>query len=84
MPSFYDGIDYLVVLADNEGGPQSVLEALARGKPVIAPNVGYCWEYPVLRYITKDKLLDIVWGLILPRGGWKHSAQVILRTLGRL
>lgn len=84
MPSFYDGIDYLVVLADNEGGPQPVLEALARGKPVIAPNVGYCWEYPVLRYATKDELLGILRELILPRGGWKHSAQVILEVLGRL
>lgn len=84
MPAFYDDLDYLVVLADNEGGPQPVLEALARGKPVIAPNVGYCWEYPVLRYTTKNDLLGLVQKLVLPRDGWKMSAQVIRSVLGRL
>ena len=84
MPIFYDEVDYLVILADNEGGPQPVLEALVRGKPVIAPNVGYCWEYPVLRYTTKDELLGIVRKLVLPRNGWKQSAQVVLEALGRL
>lgn len=80
MPTFYDSVDYLVILADNEGGPQPVLEALARGKPVIAPNVGYCWEYPVLRYTTKENLLALVRKLILPRNGWRQSALVIQKV----
>jgi len=46
----YDWADYLVVLSILEGGPRPVQEAFARCKPVIAPDVGYCWEYPVLRY----------------------------------
>lgn len=81
MPAFYDSIDYLVILADNEGGPEPVLEALARGKPVIAPNVGYCWEYPVLRYVSLEDLLGLVQKLILPRDGWKQAAKVVVGTL---
>jgi glycosyltransferase involved in cell wall biosynthesis len=48
--AFYAAIDYLVVTSTEEGGPMPVLEAIARGVPVIAPNVGWCWEFPVLRY----------------------------------
>ncbi len=46
----YDWCDYLIVLSTLEGGPRPVQEALARCKPVIAPDVGFSWEYPVLRY----------------------------------
>jgi len=84
MPSFYDSIDYLVVLGSNEGGPQPVLEALARCKPVIAPNVGYCWEYPVLRYSTKEELLNIIRGLVTPQDVWKRAARIIHEVIGRL
>ena len=48
--AFYTAIDYLVVTSTEEGGPMPVLEALARGVPVIAPNVGWAWEFPVIRY----------------------------------
>ena len=48
---FYSKIDYLVVTSREEGGPMVVPEALAHGVPVIAPNVGWCWEFPsVIRY----------------------------------
>jgi len=53
----------------------TVPEALARGCPVIAPDVGYCWEFPVLRYSTKEELLEIVRGLVIPRDGWRQTAQ---------
>ena len=84
MPAWYDGIDYLVVLANNEGGPQPVMEAIARGKPVIAPNVGYCWEYPVLRYTTQEELITLVRGLVIPQDTWKQAARIILTTARRL
>ena len=48
--AFYTAIDYLVVTSTEEGGPMPVLEAIARGVPVIAPNVGWAWEFPVIRY----------------------------------
>jgi len=78
MPAYYDDLDYLVVIADNEGGPKPVVEALARGCPVIAPDVGYSWDFPVLRYGTKDELLAIVRGLVIPRDGWKRTARHIM------
>lgn len=51
---FYAAIDYLVVTSTLEGGPMSVLEAIAAGVPVIAPNVGWCWEFPVIRYAVGE------------------------------
>lgn len=50
IESFYRSIDYLLVTSLNEGGPMSVIEAISLGVPVIAPDVGWCWEYPVIRY----------------------------------
>lgn len=84
MPKFYRMIDYLIILADNEGGPMPLLEAMAMGKPVIAPNVGHCWDLPVIRYTTKDELLNIVKGLIIPKDGWEKSAKHIEETCRRL
>lgn len=77
MPAFYDGLDYLVVLSENEGGPMPVLEAMARGKPVIAPNVGWCWEFPGLCYRDLDELVKIVEGLVIPRNGWDKTAAAL-------
>jgi len=84
MPGFYRMIDYLLVLSSNEGGPQPVLEALASCKPVIAPNVGYCWEYPGIRYDTKAELVEILSKLVLPRDGWRRSAAHIQHIIQRL
>lgn len=47
---FYAEIDYLVIPSLNEGGPIPVLDALGMRVPVIAPDVGWCWEYSVIRY----------------------------------
>ena len=60
LPALYDATDYLAVLSTLEGGPMPVLEALARHKPVIAPDVGYCWEWPVIRYTDLEDLIGIV------------------------
>jgi glycosyltransferase involved in cell wall biosynthesis len=51
---FYESLDYYVVTSLNEGGPVPVLEALAYGVPVIAPDVGWCWEYSTIRYNKGD------------------------------
>ncbi len=50
IPEFYRAIDFLVITANNESGPVPVVDAIRAGVPVIAPNVGLCWEYPVIRY----------------------------------
>lgn len=54
LPSFYSEIDYLVVTSLNEGGPIPVIDAIRAGVPVIAPDVGWCWEFPVIKYKKGD------------------------------
>lgn len=77
MPAWYDSIDALLVLSDNEGGPLPVIEAFARHKPVIAPDVGFCWEWPVLRYRNDNELELIVRGLVRAKdlGNWERTAM---------
>jgi len=60
LVDFYKEIDYLLVTATNEGGPVPVLDALTMGVPIIAPNVGWCWEYPVIKYSNNEELCKII------------------------
>ncbi|GGI86124.1 hypothetical protein GCM10007973_23360 [Polymorphobacter multimanifer] len=46
LPDFYRSMDYILVPALNEGGPMSVLEALASGVQVIASTVGWVPAFP--------------------------------------
>jgi glycosyltransferase involved in cell wall biosynthesis len=46
MPDFYNGLDYVLIPSHSEGGPMSVLEALACGKPIISSDVGWVNEFP--------------------------------------
>jgi hypothetical protein len=85
MPSYYDGLDYLLVISENEGGPKPVVEALARGVPVIAPDVGYAWDFPVIRYDgTLDGVLDTIRGLTIPEHGWESTAAHVAEVHERL
>jgi glycosyltransferase involved in cell wall biosynthesis len=63
--AFYKSIDYLLVPSIDEGGPMPVVDALAMGVPVIAPDVGWCWEFPVIRYERGNtaSLLAVMRGL---------------------
>ncbi len=65
---FFKSLDYYIVTSLNEGGPVPVLEALAQGVPVIAPDTGWCWEYSTLRYAKGnwDSLHKILRGLQPP------------------
>ncbi|HEY64311.1 MAG TPA: glycosyltransferase [Caldilineae bacterium] len=54
MPDFYNSVDYILVPSYYEGGPMSVLEALACGKEVIAPPIGFVSDYPHIEYATGD------------------------------
>jgi hypothetical protein len=86
MPAWYDSIDALVVLSDNEGGPLPVIEAFARHKPVIAPDVGFCWEWPVLRYRNDNELELIVRGLTRAKNpdNWGRTAEHVKAIHQRL
>ncbi|OGS33737.1 MAG: hypothetical protein A2293_14380 [Elusimicrobia bacterium RIFOXYB2_FULL_49_7] len=45
MPGFYNNADYIFIPAKLEGGPMSLLEGLACGKEIIAPDVGMVPEF---------------------------------------
>ena len=77
LPEFYKNIDYLLILSANEGGPMPVKEAIACGKPVIAPDVGWSWDFPVIKYNTIDELKIIMNKLIIPDNCWEITANKI-------
>lgn len=54
MAQFYNSMDYILVPALYEGGPMSVVEALACGRPVIAPPIGWVSNFPHIEYKTGD------------------------------
>jgi len=84
MPSFYASIDYLLILSRNEGGPLPVLEAIACGKPVIAPDVGWCWDFPVIRYEDFESLKKIIESLCTSKNCWKTSGSETHKILKEL
>jgi glycosyltransferase involved in cell wall biosynthesis len=75
LPDFYHGIDYLLIPSLIEGGPVPVQEALACGKPVIAPDVGFVGEYPHIPFDTgdADDLLRVVKRLVDERLALRRS-----------
>lgn len=54
MPLFYNSVDYILIPSYYEGGPMSLLEALACGKEVIAPAIGFVTDYPHIEYKKGD------------------------------
>lgn len=50
LPDFYRQIDYYIVTSSDEGGCTPILEAMACGKPVISPRIGFAIDRPVLEY----------------------------------
>jgi hypothetical protein len=62
LPAFYRRITYLVIPSLEEGGPMPVVDAIAAGVPVIAPDVGWAWEFPTIHY---------------ERGHWPSLAAVL-------
>lgn len=75
LPAFYREMDYILVPARYEGGPMSVLEALASGVEVIAPDVGFVDEYPHIAYERDDPndLRRVLRELVGRRQGLRQS-----------
>lgn len=73
---FYNKIDYLIVTSSIEGGPVPVLDAIAMGVPVIAPDVGFCWEFPCIKYEKNNfkSLRDVMIKLTKIRN-WRDVAD---------
>jgi hypothetical protein len=84
MPLFYKDMDYILITASNEGGPLPHLESLAVGTPVIAPkNVGWCDEYPAIRYETYEELENLLKSLVI-KDTWKQGADKITEICSNL
>lgn len=77
LPAFYRDMDYVLVPARYEGGPMSVLEALASGVEVIAPDVGFVDEYPHIAYERDDAddLRRVLRELVGRRQGLRQSVS---------
>lgn len=77
--TFYKMIDYLIVPSLNEGGPIPVLDAIAMGVPVISGDVGWAWDYPVIRFEkgNVESLREVLHKLSYPRswGDWRNDHQ---------
>lgn len=80
MPGFYNEQDYILVPSLYEGGPMCVLEALACGKEVIAPPIGWVDEFPHIEYPAGDveALRRVLVGLVARREALRE--HVVSRT----
>lgn len=81
LVDFYQSIDYLLVTDLVSGGPVTVLESLLVNKPVIAPNIGWCWEFPVIKYSSFEELESIISKLASPSMSWEDSARELVSIL---
>lgn len=78
MPSFYKALDYLLVIANNEGGPMPVKEAWGLKKPMILPTgVGWCDDFVSIKYSSEEELKEIIRKLI-PQDDWSMSSFQLL------
>lgn len=80
MPHFLTTLDYVLVTGTNEGGPMCVPEAIAMGVPVIAPDTGFAWDYPVIRYSGNTELINLCSKLAPSPARW-HAFADRLREL---
>jgi Glycosyl transferases group 1 len=59
LPELYQHLDYVLIPSTVEGGPMSLLEGLAMGKPVIAPEgVGMVPEFDDRQHVRRYKAGD--------------------------
>jgi glycosyltransferase involved in cell wall biosynthesis len=81
MQAFYQSLDVFLVTSEVEGGPVTMLEALACGVPVLAPSgVGFVDEFDVMLY-TRGNYTSMVKRLrTLSIGKQARRKQVVHRT----
>ena len=80
----YKETDYVLVTSKIEAGPMSVVEAISMRKPVIAPNVGWCWEYPVIRYNNNENLISLINKLSFKNNDWKTRVTKCVEDIERI
>ena len=79
LPEFYRSMDYILVPALIEGGPMSVLEALASGVEVIAPKVGWVPDFPHIEFALGDpvSLRQVLEELVAKRFALRESVMAM-------
>ena len=82
MQEFYQTLDVFLITSEVEGGPVTLLEALACGVPVVAPRgVGFVDEFEVITYPRGDygamlaRLRALVRGRLRRRGLVRDRAE---------
>jgi glycosyltransferase involved in cell wall biosynthesis len=77
----YLNTDYILVTSKIEAGPMCVVEAISMNKPVIAPDVGWCWDYPVIKYNNKDDLKSIITKISFNPNSWNERVSEITKKI---
>ena len=77
-PDLYESLDGVIVTSKTESGPACILEALAKGLPVISTPGGMANEFLTRR--MEDE--DIVWdderyGAVIPYGDYRSFAEAM-------
>jgi len=77
MPSFYRGLDYVLIASYYEGGPMCAIEALACGIPLIAPAVGWVPELPHIQFDlgSKADLRSVLLGIVENKNKLRKSVM---------
>lgn len=79
----YKDTDYVLVTSSIEAGPMCVVEAISMGKPVIAPDVGWCWQYPCIKYSGNQELVSILSSLSFSTCSWETRVRSLHYKISR-
>lgn len=77
----YVDTDYVLITSKIEAGPMCIVEAIAMNKPVIAPDVGWCWDYPVIKYRDELDLIEIFKNIHFPEDAWKTRVSRVINKI---
>jgi hypothetical protein len=53
-------------------------------KPIIAPDVGWCWEYPVVKYGSTPELIEILNKLSFKDDSWEFRVNECLTDIEKI
>lgn len=79
----YFNTDYVLITSKIEAGPMCVVEAISMNKPVIAPDVGWCWDYPVIRFGNDSDLLNIFKKISFSHDIWKVRVNELVSKINK-
>ena len=74
----YMDTDYVLITSKIEAGPMCLVEAIAMNKPVIAPDVGWCWDYPIIKYRDEHDLIEVFKKIHFPKDAWETRVSSVI------